>query len=215
MSNRRKKVIVSLEAGSVIKIAVIVYASLASVFIVGTIILLIVVERGVVDSKPPFAISLLEYLLPVLAFMLLAGAGLTILLMQKCRRCHLGPGQRIMTALDKMGKGDLGWKITLRRSDGLSEVAASITKASESLADRIGKLQIQARQLIEVENFLIDSMETERIYNPYTLKALRKLKICTSRLSANIEDFQVSTAAAGNRITISRPEPELEEASKA
>lgn len=215
MSNRRKRVILSLESGSTIKIAVIVYASLASVLVVVTSVFFFTAESSPADSLLSYPDSLFMYFLPVLAFMLLAGVGLTILLMQKCRRCHLGPGQRIMTALDKMGKGDLGWKITLRRSDGLSGVAASITKASESLADRIGKLQIQARQLIEVENFLIDSMETERIYNPYTLKALRKLKICTSRLSANIEDFQVSTAAAGNRITISRPEPELEEASKA
>ncbi len=210
MNKRRKWVIRRLKSGPAIKIAVIVYISLASVLVVVTLALFFTA-----DPSSSFAKLILSSLPPALSALLVIGVGLIGLLMRKCHHCQLGPGKRITTALEKMSKGDLGWKITLRRSDGLSEVAASITKASESLADRIGRLQIQARQLIEVENFLIDSMETERIYNPYTLKALRKLKICTSRLSANIEDFQVSTAVGGNRITISRQEPEMEEASKA
>ena len=215
MNNRRKRVIRSLESGAAIKIAITVYTSLASVLIVAAILFVFVADHQVIGSPSSATEFLAIYLLAVLALMLIPGMGLIFLLTRQCRHCRLGPGRRIMTALDKMSKGDLGWKITLRRSDGLSEVAASITKASESLADRIGKLQIQARQLIEVENFLIDSMETERIYNPYTLKALRKLKICTSRLIANIEDFQVSTVSGGKRITISRPEPELMETGKA
>ncbi len=210
MNKRHEGVIRRLESGRVFKIAFVVYISLASVLVVATMFQFFATVLSSHSNNP-----VLNYLAPVLACMLAAGTGLTVLVMRKCRHCQSGPGKRIATALDKMSKGDLGWKITLRRSDNLSEVAMSVTRASESLADRIGKLQIQARQLVEIENFLIDSMETERIYNPYTMKALRKLKICTSRLSANIEDFQVSASASGNRITVSRSEPELVEAGKA
>jgi len=210
MEKRHEGVLRRLGSGPAIKIAVIVYASLASILIAATMFQFIATALSSHSNNPT-----LNYLAPVLACMLSVGTGMTILIMRKCRHCQSGPGKRITTALEKMGKGDLGWKITLRRHDNLSEVAMSVTRASESLADRIGKLQIQARQLIEVENFLIDSMEMERIYNPYTMKALRKLKICTNRLNANIEDFQVSASVPGNRITISRPEPEPVEAGKA
>jgi len=35
--------------------------------------------------------------------------------------------------MEKMSRGDLGWKITLRRGNELAEIADSVTRASESL----------------------------------------------------------------------------------
>lgn len=126
----------------------------------------------------------------------------------------MGPGKRIATALQKMSKGDLGWKITLRRGDGMAEVAASVTHASESLADRINKIAVQVRHLAEIENFLIDTLEMEQIYNPYTVKALRKLKICTNRLNSSINDFHISSMVTSDRVTISRAESPKDESEK-
>jgi methyl-accepting chemotaxis protein len=145
------------------------------------------------DHSQSFTTSILHHAPLILGAAHLMGIGLMIVLIRKCHHCRIGPGQRITTALKKMCRGDLGWKITLRRGDELSEVAESVTRASESLADRINKLQLQTRQLLEIENYLIDSVGAERISSPYTIKALRKLKICTSRLNSHMEDFQIST----------------------
>ena len=98
--------------------------------------------------------------------------------------------------MEKMGQGDLGWKIVLRRSDEMADVAQSISSASQSLAERIGRIKTRTRELTEVEDFLLDSIGSERPINNYTMNALRQLKICTSRLSADIDGFQLSSIAA-------------------
>jgi methyl-accepting chemotaxis protein len=196
--HRRKRAFKNLESGRILRIASIVYLSLSPILLSFTTIAYLNTERvapEVSNSIFAFAISHMPLIIGV-AY--LAGLGLVVTLNWKCQRCRLGPGLRITTALKKMSRGDLGWRITLRRGDELADVAASVSRASESLADRIGKLQIQARQLTEVENYLIDSMGADRISNPYTIKALRKLKICTSRLNSSIEDFQISAIPADN-----------------
>lgn len=126
------------------------------------------------------------------------GVGLLFLFIRKCHHCRSVLGQEISAALKKMSRGDLGWKVTLHRDAELSDVAQSATQASESLADMISKLQIQSQRLTEIEDYLVDSLEVSTIKNPYTLKALRKLKICTSRLNSNLQDFRVSAIANEN-----------------
>ena len=117
---------------------------------------------------------------------------LLITLRQKCLRCQQDNGQQIITALDKMGKGDLDWKISLHRDTELAGVANSVNNAQKLLAQRISRLQWKTRELTEVEDFLIDSIECSHNYQPHTLKALRKLKICLNRLKSDVDDFQLS-----------------------
>lgn len=195
MTNRRMRLTLRQISGPALKVAIVAYLAASPALI----ILVSIVYFGTpTDSPAPtsvFAFTL-AHAPVILGATQLLGIALIIILTRKCRDCRVGQGQRITSALDKMGKGDLGWKVTLRRGDELAEVAESVTRASESLADRIGKLQLQTRQLTEVESFLLDSLDADRAYNPYTIKALRKLKICTSRLHSGMEDFQISSMAA-------------------
>jgi len=144
---------------------------------------------------------------------LMAGTTILLILRKKCRECLAGPGQRITSAMNKMSHGDLGWKLILRRGDELAEVADSVSDASRSLAQRIGLMQSQVRGISEIESHLIDTIDTDRPANPGVIAALRRLKINTSRLQANLHDFQISSSAEtdtrppgplGSRLTLTR-----------
>lgn len=210
---RRMRPFKNLETGRAIRVTIIVY------FITGPILLFFTLMAywGVgtaATGVTGMIFTALKNHAPIsLGMVCLAGAGLILLLNWKCSHCRSGPGKRISTALEKMSHGDLGWKITLRRGDELAGVADSVTRASESLADRISKMQMQTRQLTEVENYLIDLLDTGGT-DPYTLKALRKLKICTSRLNANMQDFQVSAIAAAGSKNMEEPEQSPRELQK-
>jgi methyl-accepting chemotaxis protein len=117
---------------------------------------------------------------------------LLIVLRRKCQSCQQQAGKQIVTALDKMSKGDLDWKLTLHRNTELAEVADSVNKAQELLTQRISSLQLKTREISEVEDFLFDSIQCDKSFRPHTLKALRKLKICLSRLKLDVDDFELS-----------------------
>jgi methyl-accepting chemotaxis protein len=186
----------NLESGRALRITAIAYLAASLALLSFTTILYFSIDISIPTSSSAFYAAVLSHAPLFLGSALLIGLGLVVLLTWKCNHCRSGPVRRISTALDKMSKGDLGWKITLRRGDELADVADSVTQASQLLANRINKLQSQTRQLTEIENYLIDSMEADRITNPYTLKALRKLKICTHRLSSDMDDFQISAIAS-------------------
>jgi len=214
MTKRRQRFIQSMASDRAIRIFAGIHIALSLILMGMTYISFAIIHSNAAIAPHSFFAAAWEFAPLALALMLIPAAGFIFLFIWKCRNCRMGPGKRIATALQKMSRGDLGWKITLRRGDGMAEVAASVTHASESLADRINKLSIQVRQLTEIENFLIDSLETEQIYNPYTMKALRKLKICTNRLNAGINDFHISSMRTTDRITISRPESPKEKSKK-
>lgn len=182
----------NLESGRSLKATVATYLAVSLILLTFTTIAYFAGDIPKADTSGSFFAAVHEHAPLFLGAALLVGLGLIALMVWKCSLCRSGPGRRITTALQKMSKGDLGWKITLRRGDELADVAESVTRASESLADRISKLQLQTKQLTEIENYLIDSIESDGITNPYTMKALRKLKICTNRLNSSMEDFQVS-----------------------
>jgi len=200
----------NLDSSRLLRHSVIGYL-IGSVILLGLTIVIYFAIGSSLDISQSFPASVWRHAPLILGAAHLVGIGLMIVLIRKCHHCRLGPGQRITTALKKMCRGDLGWKITLRRGDELADVAESVTRASESLADRINKLQIQTRQLLEIENYLIDSVGTERVSSPYTIKALRKLKICTSRLNSHMEDFQISTVATVKSGNQSSPVEAVEE----
>lgn len=203
MQNRRLTLHENLESGPQIRIGVLAYLIVAVV--TTSVFCWARIEIGPLPQEESRSlVGLLAANLPfVLAGFNLLGAGFLVLLLRKCRSCRRGPGRRISDAMEKMSKGDLGWKITLRKGDELAPIADSVTHASRILADRIGRLQGNARELTALEEYLQDSIESDRALNPHTLKALRKLKICTTRLKTEVEDFQISmvSSAGGNKAT--------------
>lgn len=210
---RRMRPFKNLETGRALRVTTIVYFVSSFILFLATTMAYWGVGNGSTGIIGSFFAAMNTHAPLFLGITYLIGAGLVLLLNWKCSHCRSGPGKRITTALEKMSKGDLGWKITLRRGDELAGVADSVTRASESLADRISKMQIQTRQLTEVENYLIDTLDANGA-NPYTMKALRKLKICTSRLDSNMQDFQVSaiaTMGTQNSAEPERPPRELQE----
>jgi len=207
----RNRLMGSLESPGAIKTIALIYISATFALIAVTVVVYFAADVAFIDNDDTPLGRWLFHAPLVLSLAAIPGVALVFLLIRKCRRCQTDAGKRIAGALEKMGRGELGWKITLRRNEELVDVAESLTRASESLADRIGKLQIQARQLTEVESFLIDSIEADRLNNQYTLKALRKLKICTSRLNADMDDFHVSTVVpTGPARTLPQSQPQLQ-----
>jgi len=201
----------NLESGRVLRNGALIYLAVSPVLLSLALIAYFSFDRPTANVAGSFWAAMHEHAPLFLGLSCLLGMVLIGLLTWKCRYCRSGAGRRITTALEKMSRGDLGWKITLRRGDELAGMADSISRASESLADRIGKLQLQARQLTEIENYLIDSVDAAHIGNPYTLKALRKLKICTSRLNANIDDFHLSTVSSISPVSVLQAETPVEE----
>lgn len=200
MTNRRLRLLDNMESTPYIRIGALVYLFFSLVTTVTMSLIWLSADhtgdfavvswmRHLTTAVPPLAIGL----------NLLAGAFIAVLLC-KCRRCQSGPGQRIAAAMEKMGKGDVGWKIVLRKGDELAPVANSVSRASQSLADRIVRLQSETRQLAEIEDLLQDSLAGNRTVSPHTLKALRRLKICTSRIKAEMEDFQVSVLSPRSNV---------------
>jgi len=202
---RRMRALKNLEAPGKIRIIALIFqiVSLTLILITAAAFWL-VAESQIPDT---FWSRLLDYAPLYLGIMLLGSLALIAVLAWKCRQCRSRAGGRIVTALTKMSQGDLGWKLTLHRGEELAGVADSASKASACLADRINKLRLQTRQLTEVENYLIDSLEAEQITNPYTLKALRKLKICTSRLSSRMEEFHISTLNDATQSALPKAKP--------
>jgi methyl-accepting chemotaxis protein len=192
MQNRRLTLHENLESGPQIRIGALVYLILSLLTASAFCWAWFNADHTSKMNSPTMTHFLVAVLPFVLAALNLLGAGLLVLLLRKCRCCRSGPGRRISAAVEKMSKGDLGWKITLRKGDDLAPIAESVTNASRTLADRIGKLQCNTRELTALEEYLQDSIESDRTFNPHTLKALRKLKICTTRLKTEVEDFQVS-----------------------
>lgn len=191
--DRRMRPFDRLEMSRFVKIGATIYLSISLIILSMAVYMYPQLRIPLADSSfggPGTMASVMPLVLWAFYFL---GLGFIGLLIRKCHRCRPGQGERIAAALDKMGKGDLGWKITLRRGDELAEVADSISRASQSLADRVAGLKSKAEELSGVEEFLLDSIDANEAINPYTLKALRKLKICTNRLISDMDDFQVST----------------------
>ena len=137
--------------------------------------------------------SLAAHLLPaILWFCNAICAVLLAFMWRKCHNCRNRFGRQIINALEKMGKGELGWKITLRRGNELSEVANSVSDAHKRLAQRIAEIQTKTREISEAEDFLFDSLGLNRSLRPQTLNALRKLKIGLNRLKSDIDRFHLS-----------------------
>lgn len=196
MLNRRMRPFTILESPGAIRVITTIYLS-AGVILLASVIYFSSISESIATIGSSFLPSLvLKYFLPVLAIAYLSGLLTIYLLKRKCLRCVNICGQRITTAMEKMSKGDLGWKIVLRHGDEMADVAQSISSASQSLAERIGRIKVRTRELTEVEDFLLDSIGSDRSVNNYTMNALRQLKICTSRLSADIDGFQLSLITA-------------------
>jgi methyl-accepting chemotaxis protein len=193
MKNRRIRPFANLESGQALKAGVVIYLSISVVSLVAAATIYLNLTMISDQNSNSLFISVLEFLPPALWILHLPGLGIIFLLARKCHHCRLGAGKRISSALDKLGRGDLGWRITLRRGDELADLADYVTRASQSLADRIGKIQAQTRELAEVEDYLLETLEGDSAFKPYTIKALRKLKITINRLKSDVEDFQVSS----------------------
>lgn len=192
MNNRQWRSKITFDIGKWLKPISLTYLAIALMFILITPFIYLNQNNSSLNKSGSF-FDLAAGIYPIAAgIILLAGSILLILTIRKCTHCVLGPGKRLSTAINKMSKGDFGWKLTLRRGDELAEVADSVTQASQSLADRIGKLQSGMKGLTEIEEYLIDSVGSTQDLNPYVIKALRKMKICTSRLNADLDEFQIS-----------------------
>jgi len=192
MNFRRMRPLSWLESSQSLKTSAAIYIIVSLIVSVVSIIAFLKFDTSTLNTQGSQLRAFLVYTPLVLLSLHILGIGLIFLLARRCHRCASGPMKRISAAMEKMGKGDLGWKITLRRKDELADVAASITDASQSLARRINRIQIRTRQLSEVEDYIIDTLSSTAPLNPYMLKALRKLKITTSRLNSDIDEFQVS-----------------------
>lgn len=193
--------------GTALKVCITIYSLLSLTLLATAIGLWVGFESGSILATGTPVNTLFSYISLSIIILQFLGIGLLIFSACKCHNCVSGPVHRVIDAMGKMSRGDLGWKITLRKHDELSEMAASITKASCSLAERIGRLQTQARELTEVEDFILDAFEADRTKNPHILKGLRKLKITTSRLNSDIDSFQISSVTfpgKSARPTISR-----------
>lgn len=192
MKNRRQRPFAELETRHWLKTGSIVYISLSLVILIFSAIMYLYTDVTRPSQSGSF-FAIVSIALPIILWVgYFAGLGFLFTTMRKCLGCILGPGKRLTSAMDKMSRGDLGWKLTLRRGDEMVEVADSVSKASRALADRIGKMQSEVRGILEVEDYLIDSIATTHNSNPFLIKALRKLKITTTRLKTDINDFQIS-----------------------
>jgi methyl-accepting chemotaxis protein len=182
-----------LESGPAVRAAAIAYVFISLALLSFASFTFFSIDKQIISGWDSTSVQIMAYAIPALWIFHLVGMGFVYLLVRKCRHCRMGPATRINAAIEKMSKGDLGWKITLRRGDELAEVADSISTASSALAERVGKIQGQTRELVEIEEYMLDSLVGEQHFNPNFLRALRKLKICTNRLSTNIEEFQLSS----------------------
>ena len=209
MEYRRGWMPAKLQAAEVLKIGTIAYLSLSLVILVLSVAFYLKNDFGLVESSNALLPPVTSWLPPVLWALNLLGFGLIFVLLKKCRHCQSGPAKRISVALDKMGKGDLGWKLILRQGDELAPLADSISHASQALADRVVRLQADTRELSEIENFLIDSIQGQYRPAPHTMKALRRLQICTSRLQSEMDDFQIPAAPNSSLSIANQPKSQL------
>ncbi|MCP4569503.1 MAG: hypothetical protein GY841_18155 [FCB group bacterium] len=196
MRNHRPQSLPRLDMSHAVKLGAVLYLSINLVVILAAIITYSYIQINPPTGSGSVLKSSVDFMPVVIWMGNIIGMGLIYLLIRHCRQCRSGQGRRISTALDKLSHGDLGWKITLRRGDELAEVADSVTLASKSLGERVAGLQAKAKELAGVEEYLLDSIDTGGGIDPYTLKALRKMKICTSRLLADMEEFQVSSLSS-------------------
>lgn len=182
-----------------LKVAVISAATTSLLFLFVTAVLIVDIHWENPEIVSGALHTVCVALFPVVWIMQMGGLIALGYILYRRHKAQAGPLRRIAAALDKMSKGDLGWKITLRQGDALVEMADSVTHASQTLAQRIGRMQGEIHELSEVENYLIDALDTASHDHPSTMKALRKLKICTCRLQADLDEFHLSSAPSVQR----------------
>jgi methyl-accepting chemotaxis protein len=155
----------------------------------------------------PEAASSVFTLTPVLALVMLSAsilAGIALfawLALDNATRI-VGPCDRLGAALGKLANGDLGWTLSVRHGDALFGLADNANKASTNLAGRINRLRVTSQSLNAIEDHLIEEITGAGYCDRQTIKRLRMLKIHTSRLNAELGEFQVSqlpTAHPGKR----------------
>jgi len=117
---------------------------------------------------------------------------LTALMVRKCHFCRSQGADKINAVLKEMELGHLGWKLTLSRGQELEELAQSVSSVNTKFAERLEKIHDRSQDLFEIEDYLVDAIKSDGRMRPATMKALRKLKIYTSRLKADIEDFDIT-----------------------
>ncbi len=198
MIGNRFRFLTYLDSSQLLKVVILSYTSLNLISLLVVVIISIVplMPVDLIDHRTQISsTSTSIYLIGAFCLLNLTAAGTAFLLWRKFKKHQSGAGNQITAALDKIRQGDLGWKITLPGGSELARVADSVSLASESLADRVSTLKVKTRELAEVEDFLVDSLTCDGARKPYTLKALRKLRICISRLRSDMEEFQTLSSA--------------------
>ena len=127
-----------------------------------------------------------------LAIALLAGFGIMIYPVVYFTREYMRPRDIIRKRIENLGEGRLDEPLIIDRQEMFVDIAESVNIASEKLSDRLQSIIKNTNRLSQVEEELSSLFRPRNSADEYTKDLVCRLKICTSRLKNDLNDFCLS-----------------------
>ena len=127
--------------------------------------------------------------LTALGLAIAAGLGIMVypvlIIARRFNRLRDDINQRIR----KIGEGRLDEPLEISREEMFVDIADSVNVASEKLSDRLQSIIRNTNRLSQVEEELSSLFRPRNASDKYTRDLVCRLKICTSRLKNDLDDF--------------------------
>ncbi|PKK84113.1 MAG: hypothetical protein CVT49_04775 [candidate division Zixibacteria bacterium HGW-Zixibacteria-1] len=127
--------------------------------------------------------------LTALVVALASALGLLIYPIMLMTREYSRPRESIRRKIEKLGQGRLDQPLVLDDQEIFVGLAESVNVASEKLSDKLQSIIRNTNRLSQVEDELSSLFRPRNAADEYTRDLVCRLKICTSRLKNDLNDF--------------------------
>jgi len=170
-----------------------------SSYIISTYVILITAS---IVSGGIFLLANALHLAPFSAFILAAAAclALTVYPVILVSRRFLRPGDDLKRSIKMLGEGRLDEPLNLDREELFVDIAESVNMAGEQLSDKLQSIVRNTNRLSQVEEELSSLFRPRNAADKYTRDLVCRLKICTSRLKNDLNDFCICEEQKRDRV---------------
>lgn len=99
-----------------------------------------------------------------------------------------------------LGEGRLDEPLNLDREELFVDIAESVNMAGEQLSDKLQSIVRNTNRLSQVEEELSSLFRPRNAADKYTRDLVCRLKICTSRLKNDLNDFCICEEQKRDRV---------------
>ena len=127
--------------------------------------------------------------LPALLISIFSGLALMIYPVKIIARNFSRPRKDIMKCIEQLGEGRPAEPLNIEQEEIFVDIAESVNMAGEKLSDKLQSIIRNTNRLSQVEEELSSLFRPRNATDKYTRDLVCRLKICTSRLKNDLDDF--------------------------